>query len=70
MLAIMHMPGSMFDGHHPFPWLLCMPLYKSKWSYVHDQRVLSLVKVSLDLGLPSFIDGFFFNIISIKYAQK
>jgi hypothetical protein len=46
MLAIMHMPGSMFDGHHPFPWLLCMPFYKSKWTYVYDQRVLSLVKVS------------------------
>jgi hypothetical protein len=43
MLAIMHMLGSMFDGHHPFPWLLCMPFYKSKWNYVYNQRVLSLV---------------------------
>lgn len=67
MLALMHMPRSMLDGHHPFPWLLYMPFYKSKWTYVYDQRVLSLVKVSFR---PRLVKLHRWNFFLISYLSS
>lgn len=55
----MHMPRFMFEGHHPFPYSLPMPLCENKMNFYLCPLGIHLLKQFLYLNLMGFTNGFF-----------